>query len=186
MFKILLLMIPISFAATKVDLSRQKSEVEFFAIGKPSFLKINGTGGKLNGKLELDNNQIKGRFAVKMDDFSTGISMRDQHMKEKYLETAKFADAWIEVEKIDLPADFLKTKKVYSNVPFYGKLSLHGVEKAVKGVADVDTTKDAPTVSAEFKVLVSDYQIGIPTYMGIKVADEITIKTRMSLDLTKQ
>lgn len=186
MFKLLFLLIPVSFAAVKVDLSQQKSEVEFFAVGKPSFLKINGTGGKLNGKLELENNQIKGRFAVKLDDFSTGIAMRDQHMKEKYLETAKYADAWIEVEKIDLPSDFLKTKKIYSNVPFEGKMSLHGVEKPVKGIAEVDTNKDAPSVSTEFKVLVSDYQISVPTYMGIKVADEITIKTRMSLDLAKQ
>lgn len=179
--------IPLSWGAVqKVDLSKQTSDVEFFAVGKPSFLKINGTGGKLNGNLELDNNKVKGRFLVKMDAFTTGVSLRDQHMKEKYLETGKYAEAWLEIENVDLPVDFLKAKKVYSNVPFHGKLSLHGVEKPVKGTAEVDTSKDAPSVSTEFKVLVSDYQIAVPTYMGIKVANEVTIKTRMNLNLVKE
>jgi polyisoprenoid-binding protein YceI len=187
MFKIILLLIPMSWAAVQqVDLSQQKSDVEFFAVGKPSLLKINGTGGKLIGNLELEKNQIKGRLKVKLDEFTTGIDLRDRHMKEKYLETAKFSEAWIEVEKIDLPEDFLSVKKVYSAVPFQGKLSLHGVEKSIKGTADVDTSKDGPSVSTEFKVLVSDFKIDIPTYLGIKVADEVTIKTRMNLNLVKQ
>ncbi|MBK7889972.1 MAG: YceI family protein [Bdellovibrionales bacterium] len=77
-------------------------------------------------------------------------------------------------------------KKIYSAVPFQGKLSLHGVEKPITGIAEVDTTKDSPSVSTEFKVLVSDFKIDIPTYLGIKVADEVTIKTRMNLNLAKQ
>lgn len=186
MFKIILLLIPMSWAAVQVDLAQQKSDVEFFAIGKPSLLKINGTGGKLIGNLELDKNQVKGRLKVNLDDFTTGIDLRDRHMKEKYLETAKYSEAWIEVDKIDLPENFLTVKKVYSAVPFQGKLSLHGVEKPIKGTADVDTSKDSPSISTEFKVLVSDFKIDIPTYLGIKVADEVTIKTRMNLNLVKQ
>lgn len=186
MLKLLIFLIPTTWAAVQVDLAKQTSEVEFFAVGKPSLLKINGTGGKLVGNLELDKNQIKGRFKVKLDEFTTGIAMRDQHMKEKYLETAKFSEASLEVEKIELPENFLTEKKVYSGIPFEGKLTLHGVEKPVKGTAEIDTKKDAPSVSTEFKVLVSDFKIDIPSYLGIKVADEVTVKTRMNLNLVKQ
>ena len=49
-FKILLFLVPTTWAAVQVDLTKQTSEVEFFAVGKPSLLKINGTGGKLIGK----------------------------------------------------------------------------------------------------------------------------------------
>ncbi len=185
-FKILLFLILTTWAAVQVDLAKQTSEVEFFAVGKPSLLKINGTGGKLIGNLELDKNQIKGRFKVNLDEFTTGIALRDEHMKEKYLETKKFSEAWLEIEKIELPENFLAEKKVYSGVPFQGKLSLHGVEKSVKGTADVDTKKDIPSVSTEFKVLVSDFKIDIPSYLGIKVADEVTIKAKMNLKLAKQ
>ena len=76
MFKIILLLIPISWAAVQVDLSQQKSDVDFFATGKPSLLKINGTGGKLIGNLELDKNQVKGRLKVKLDEFTTGIDLK--------------------------------------------------------------------------------------------------------------
>ncbi len=50
-----------------LDLSKQISKVEFFAVGKPSLIKINGTGGKLTGNLEIEKNQIKGQFKVKLD-----------------------------------------------------------------------------------------------------------------------
>lgn len=186
MLKILLLLLPVSWSTVQVDLAKQESAVEFFAVGKPSLLRINGTGGKLIGNLELEKNQIKGRFKVNLDEFTTGIELRDRHMKEKYLETAKYSEAWIEIEKIELPEDFLNVKKVYSAVPFQGRMSLHGVEKPIKGVADIDTTKDLPSVSTEFKVLVSDFKIDVPTYLGIKVADEVTVKTRMNLNLVKQ
>ena len=104
MYKFLgLLLIPtLSFASVKVDLSQAPSGVEFLAVGKPSALKINGTGGKLAGTIEVDGTEIKGRILVKINDFSTGISLRDQHMKEKYLETEKFSDAWLEIKKIEL------------------------------------------------------------------------------------
>lgn len=186
MFKLLIFLIPTTWAAVQVDLAKQTSEVEFFAVGKPSLLKINGTGGKLVGNLELDKNQIKGRFQVKLDEFTTGIAMRDQHMKEKYLETGKFSEATLELMKIDLPENFLTERKVYSGIPFEGKLNLHGVEKIIKGVAAVDTKKDNLSVSTEFKVLVSDFKIEIPSYLGIKVADEVTVKARMNLNLVKQ
>lgn len=179
--------VPLSAHSTiLLDLSKQTSKVEFFAVGKPSLIKINGTGGKLTGNLEIEKNQVKGQFKVNLDEFTTGIALRDQHMKEKYLEVSKFAEATFEIEKIELPEDFLSTKKIYSNVPFEGKFSLHGVEKKLKGIAEVDTRKDNPAVATEFKVLVSDYKINIPTYLGIKVADEVTVKTTVNLNFAKQ
>ncbi len=186
MIKILLLFVPMAWSAVSVDLAQQSSQVEFLAVVKPGGIKINGTGGKLGGNLEIDKNQIKGRIAVNLNDLTTGIDRRDKDMKEKYLETAKFSDAWLEIDKIDLPEDFLTNKKNYSDVPFSGKLSLHGVEKPVSGTADVDTSKDAPSVATEFKISIAAFNIQEPKFMGIKVADEVTVKTRMNLNLVKQ
>lgn len=183
MLRHLLFFLPACWAAVQIDLSQQKTEVEFLAVGKPSLVKIHGTGAKLSGSLELDKDRIKGKVRVSLEEFTTGIALRDRHMMERYLETAKFPQATFEVEKADLPEDFLSAKKTYSGVPIQGKLSLHGVEKSVTALADVDTSLGSPYVSTEFRIRLSDYGIEIPSYLGVKVADEVTVKARMNLNM---
>ena len=171
-----------SFAAEKYNLSQQSSTVEFQAVGKPSMLKINGTGGKLIGNIEIELNHILGEFKVVLSDLTTGIELRDKHMKEKYLEVSKFPEASFNISKIALPTNFLTERKVFSAVPFEGKMKIKNMEKDIAGTADVDTTDITQIkVSTEFKTGISQYQIDIPTYLGIKVADEVIIKTSMNL-----
>jgi polyisoprenoid-binding protein YceI len=170
-----------SFAGTQYDLALQDTLVEFFAVGKPSLLKINGTGGKLRGQIEIDGNQFKGDYKVNLNDLTTGIDMRDHHMKEKYLETGKFPEASFKITKIALPVDFLKQKKAFTSVPFEGKMTIKGVEKDVNGTADIDCTSEPLIAKTEFKTQITPYGIDVPSYMGIKVADEVTIKTSMKL-----
>lgn len=171
-----------AFAAQKYDLSKQETSVEFLAVGKPSMLKINGTGAKLSGQIEVSGNQISGDCTVALNQLTTGIDLRDKHMKEKYLETAKYPEATFTISKIDLPLDFVNQKKSFSAVPFEGKMKVKNVEKEVRGLADVDTsTANLIKVSTEFKSQISSFQMDIPTYLGVKVADEVTVKTTMQL-----
>lgn len=165
----------------KYDLSQQETSVEFLAVGKPSLLKINGSGAKLIGNIEILANQVKGEFKVLLKDLTTGIELRDKHMKEKYLEVDKFPEAIFTISKIDLPTDFLIQKKLFSAVPFEGKIKIKGVDQEIKGNADVDTTGSLIIIKTEFKSQISSFHIDIPSYLGIKVADEVTIKTAMKL-----
>ena len=173
-----------SLAATvpeKYDLSKQETSVEFLAVGKPSLIKIKGDGAKLSGTIEIVENQIKGEFRVPLKDLTTGIELRDKHMKEKYLQIDKFPEAIFTISKIDLPNDFLAQKKIFSAVPFSGKINIKGVDKEIQGIADIDTTTSIVDVKTEFKAQISSFQIDIPSYVGIKIADEVTIKTTMKL-----
>ena len=182
LFAFTILLSAFSFASEKFNLSQQSSTVEFQAVGKPSMLKINGTGGKLIGNIEIELNHILGEFKVALADLTTGIELRDKHMKEKYLEVSKFPEASFTISKIALPAQFLTERKVFSAVPFEGKMKIKNTEKDIAGTADVDTTDGTQIkVSTEFKTGISQYQIDIPTNLGIKVADEVIIKTSMNL-----
>ena len=172
----------LTFSAEKFNLAQQETHVEFQATGKPSMLKINGIGGKLAGNIEIESNQIKGEFIVAVGDLTTGIDLRDKHMKEKYLEVSKFPEASFNISKIALPADFMVQRKVFSAIPFDGKIKIKNVEKDISGLADVDTTDGIVIkVSTEFKTQISQFQIDIPSYLGIKVADEVVVKTSMNL-----
>jgi polyisoprenoid-binding protein YceI len=170
-----------SLVVQKFDLSQQNTSVEFLAVGKPSLLKINGTGGKLVGQIEIDGGKISGEFKVYLNALSTGVDLRDKHMKEKYLETGKFPEATFTISKINLPNDFVAQKKLFSKVPFEGKMKIKGSEKDIQGLADVDSSGANIVAKTEFKSQLSTFQIEIPSYLGIKLADEVTILTSMSL-----
>lgn len=164
------------------DLTKAESSVAFKATGRPSALKINGQGAKLLGKVTTSEGVISGQLKVKLNDFQTGISLRDRHMKEKYLETSKFPDAILTLSKVEVPRDFLDKKLTVKDCPFEGILKIRDVERPVKGKALIDASAgNNILVETDFKIKVSDYNIDIPTYMGITVADEVDVHTKMKL-----
>ena len=80
----------VSSFATAATMNVSSTKVEFLAIGKPSAIKIRGKGEKLESKLQLAGKTLTGQFVFDLTSLNTGIDTRDEHMKEKYLETGKF------------------------------------------------------------------------------------------------
>lgn len=164
-----------------IDLATQDSKVEFFAVGKPSMLKINGTGGKIKGQIEVMSNIVKGILKVPLADLSTGIALRDEHMKKKYLETDKFPEASLQITDFKMDKDYLKVKGSQKNIPFTGKLTVHGIEKDVTGTADLESDDKVLTILAKTNTNISNHKIDLPTYLGVKVADEVAIQTELKI-----
>ena len=178
--------VSISFVANagmihKLDLAKEESKVEFTAIGKPSLLKISGIGGKAKGLMELDGSNVKGDISVEMSDMTTGISLRDTHMKEKYLEVNKFPNAVLKISDLKFEKDPYSEVFSQKNVPFKGKMNIHGIEHDVEGTADIDSSKSEISVSAKTKTTITAHQIAIPTYMGIKIADEVQVSAELKI-----
>lgn len=158
-----------------IDLSSQESKIEFLAIGKPSLIKIRGTGGTVKGKLESENGLISGDFIVPLSPVTTGIGLRDDHMKTKYLETTKYPDAELSISSLKLPEDPFQKNVSLKDVPFAGKLKIHGSEKDVNGTLDVSSAGGIINITAKTKTTISAHNIDLPSYMGIKVADDVEI-----------
>lgn len=172
-----------SKAVVKELVLTDSSKVTFLAVGKPGFLKINGEDGKATGKIIFNDKAVKGIIHVKLADFTTSITMRDKHMKEKYLEVEKYPEAILTLLKVGEIDKFYSSPNISKEVNFEGKLNLHGVEKPVSGKADINKNGNMVKFDAHFKIKVSDFNIDIPTYAGITVADEVevTIKQEASL-----
>lgn len=143
----------------------KNNSVEFNASGNPGFIRIAGSGAFLSGNVFGDNKGFSAKFSVFIDDFKTGIELRDKHLKEKYLETKKYPYAILAVEN-------LSGFKEGESFPWQGKLTLKNNTKPVNGVATVKGN----TLSAKFKISLADYpEIGIPSYLGVTVAETIEI-----------
>jgi polyisoprenoid-binding protein YceI len=157
------------------------TDVEFLAIGNPSALKIRGKAEEVDskkpieGNLVLQGDKVSGKVACALDSFDTGIAMRNHHMKEKYLETQKFPQAVLSLTQMTLPAEAKAAEFDVKNVPFKGDLTLHGVTKPVEGVATVSRKGTKVNYGFEFKLKSSDFAIATPSFMGITMADEVTV-----------
>lgn len=156
-------------------------KVSFVAVGKPAMLKIKGEGSQLNLKVDDNEGVVNGTIEFKIDSLSTGIEMRDSHMKEKYLESTKFPDAKIELKDFKLTKSTNKLDSALTNVAFKAPLTLHGVTKDVEGTYSIEPAGSLIKVHASYELKVTDFGIQIPSYMGITIADKVTVETSFAI-----
>lgn len=152
--------------------------VKFTAVGKPGFIKINGEskGKAPTGQIELADGKATGEFDFDLKHLDTGIELRNEHMKTKYLEVEKFPTAKLRIHPLQLTEKDLKSD---FKRDFVGTLTLHGVSKEINGAFDY-TAKDK-SVRAEFRILVSDFKIDIPTFKIVKVSESVDLKAEVFL-----
>lgn len=151
--------------------------VEFLAVGKPAMIKILGKGPGAKGDLEVTESALGGKLTFDLTTLDTGMKLRNEHTKDKYLEVGKFPEAQLTLDPITIAevsgsGDFTKEK-----VPFSGKLKLHGEEKPVSGTATIARKAKELSVKAEFGLKTGDFKIDTPKYMGITVADDVKVNT---------
>jgi polyisoprenoid-binding protein YceI len=182
-----LFLLPVSGAfaegstARQIDLSKENANVEFLAMVKPGSIRINGAGAKVTGTLSVLEKSLTGALLVHLEELKTGIGLRDQHMKEKFLETKKFPDAKLIISEMNLPNNPFVVSAKLTGVPFKGLLSVHGVESKVDGTADIDSTGSEVVAEVKTKTTIAAHQIEKPSYLGVKVADDIDVLAHLKL-----
>lgn len=102
---------------------------------------------------------------VPLKTLTTGMQLRDTHMKDKYLEVSKFPDAELVMGEGE-------------NGKGKGTLKIRGVTKPIEGTYKVS----GKTVSAEFKFKLSDYNITGVKHLGVGVKDEATAAVVIPLE----
>ena len=117
---------------------------------------------------------VDGSLAVDLRTLDTGISLRNDHLREKYLEVDKAAGYDTAVlSDIDLKG--LNADAPDGKGSFSGTLSLHGVKKPVAGTVEVRQVGDGRRVRASFPVNLADYSIPEPRYLGVGVKNTVQI-----------
>lgn len=162
------------------DLIKEKSPVEFEARGNPSLLSIKGLKGKGTGFLKLDGELLSGNVVVDLNDFDTEMDTRNEHMKEKYLETGKpgFHQAILKIAGIALPKDFPAKMKKLEKQTIESTLVLHGKEKKILCSADLIAEGPELNGKVQFKLKLSDFGIDIPSFAGITIEDEVAVNAQ--------
>jgi polyisoprenoid-binding protein YceI len=102
---------------------------------------------------------------VKLTNLKTGMKLRDQHAREKYLHTDKYPEA-------------ILTRAIGKGGAGKAMLKIRDVEREVRGKYKVD----GQFLKAEFPIKLSDYNITGIRYMGVGVEDEVRIQITVPLE----
>jgi polyisoprenoid-binding protein YceI len=142
------------------------AKVGFEATG-PAGLKIDGTTTDLT--VAEDGGNVV--LTVPLANLTTGIGLRDKHMKEKYLEVPKYPAAVLTV-----PRSALKLApggKVEGDVQ--GTVTLHGQSKPVTVHYDAAAAGQGFAVHGKFRINMNDFGITVPTYLGVTVKPDVDV-----------
>jgi len=115
-----------------------------------------------------------GALAVDLRTLDTGIGLRNDHLREHYLEVNK-GPAFDTAILSEIDLNGFKPDAPESKGPFTGLLSLHGVTRSVTGAVDVRHAGAGLRVKASFPVHLADYNIRKPRYLGIGVKDIVQV-----------
>jgi polyisoprenoid-binding protein YceI len=139
-----------------------------------------GRTGSIAGTLSAAPDKpaaFAGALSVDLRTLDTGIGLRDDHMRNEYLEVGKgegFASAVLsDIEVANIGANGGKGR-------FTGTLLLHGVRKPVSGQADIRREGTSVRVDAGFPVTLADYGIREPRYLGVGVKDVVQVKVSLT------
>jgi polyisoprenoid-binding protein YceI len=127
---------------------------------------------------QINNNKMSVESNLVLNDLDTGIGLRDEHMKEEFLQVKKFPTALLKIDNIILPNGFEAKPSDIKDQAFEGKLFLHGKEQKVAGTFSLN---EALELVAKFNIKLTDFGISIPNYLGVVVADTVAIDTKINL-----
>ncbi len=167
---VILLQVNICFGAKKYSFKPEKGKVSFTTKGWPNLINIKGEADGFKGVLEETmENKVSGKLSFALDKLKTGIELRDDHMKNKYLEVKTYPVAELTLKELPIPANG------DGAFDFKGLLLVHGVTKEVTGKAKIEGIDGHKKMTAEVSIKLPDFNVEIPSYKGITVAEKVDI-----------
>jgi len=186
-----------------------RDDVRF--ISKAPF-EIIGKATKTRGEVTLDNltdlmkAKIKASFEVDLASVGTGLPLRDQHMRDTYLEVAKYPKAIFTLDKVERVQVITKDAEgnshakpakglapgVPTTVAVVGTFEVHGVKRTVRipellvtYLPESDETRklrpgDLLRIEGGFTIKLGDYAIKRPQFAVMKLDEEVTISVHIT------
>ena len=159
----------------------------FFASAQDKFFTKNGRIGFVStGNIEtieanhksvtcvLDSKTGNLQFSVLMRGFEFHKALMQEHFNENYVESDKFPRSEFRGQVQNNSAiDYTKDGEYGAKVK--GKLTIHGVTKDIEADGKIAVKSGKPQVSADLKILLSDYNIKISGLHKDNINNTVTI-----------
>lgn len=121
-----------------------------------------------------------GSLAVDLRTLDTGIGLRNEHLRERYLEVSK-APGYDNAILSDIDLKGVDPVAPEGKGSFTGSLALHGVKNPVAGSVEAHKAGAGIRVKAMFPVNLSDFHIDEPSYLGVGVKSTVQVEVAFTI-----
>ncbi len=148
-----------------------------------SLEKIEATTEKATSILDMSTGALE--FSVLMKAFNFEKALMQEHFNENYMESDKYPKGVFKGTIVNLSTLDLKKDGTFP-VKIKGTLTMHGETKDVLADGSL-TIKEGALVAgkSDFKVVLEDYKIEIPSLVKDKIAREVKISVDANYTLLK-
>ncbi len=115
-----------------------------------------------------------GDLSVDLATLDTGIGLRNEHLRNKYLEVGR-GQGFDRAVLSEIRLGDADPRGFEGKTAFSGTFLLHGTTKPVAGQATIRREGKNVRVEASFPVRVSVFGIEKPQYLGVGVRDQVTV-----------
>lgn len=157
----------------------KSGHAQFFS--KSTLENFTGQSDYLVGKIDLQDSTVD--FYLDLSTLHTGVRLRDEHMREEYLETDKYPFAQF-YGKIVTP--FNPSSTDTQNVTVSGKFSIHNVSHEVKIDGKILISPKDLYIQAAWPIELQDYNITIPKVLFLKLSPMQAVSIKADLKVLKQ
>ena len=148
--------------------------VTFKTKGEPVLVSVEGKSeNPCTGTWIVEGNDTK-KSVISMDlqKLDTGISLRNKHLRETYLQTDKFPTATLtEIDATDIATPG-------ASKPFKGQLELHGKKSPISGTYELKGNQ----ITADFQLDLPEFGVERPAFMGVKIVDKVSVTVKFTAE----
>jgi len=153
-------------------------------VSKASMESFEGKTSKLEGTIDVNPSKLGDSIAVHLEvdmaSLDTGLPMRNKHMRENHLETAKYPKAIFDGAAVRGPAGAALEPDKAKTFDVEGTFTLHGVSRRLRININATYTPqpkgDRISFQTTFPVLLADYQISRPQFLFLKLAESQEVR----------
>lgn len=118
---------------------------------------------------------FSGDLTVDLRTLDTGIALRNDHLRNEYLEVGH-GDGFEQAVLSEIKLGDVDPNTFQGRTGFTATFLLHGAKRTVTGHAEIHRDGPSVRVEASFPVTLPDYGIAKPRYLGVGVKDEVEVK----------
>ncbi len=186
MKKVVLLSLALFTLGAKADpkFFTKKGKVSFDATTPTSPEMIRGNNDNALSVIDAGTGAMQ--FMISMTAFNFEKALMGEHFHENYVESEKYPKCEFKGTVTNMKDVNLSKDGTYP-VNVKGTMTLHGVTKEVSATGSL-TTKGGGIISgkSDFKILLSDFNVEIPSLVADKVAKEAKIKVDVAYEPLKK
>jgi|GWRWMinimDraft_6_1066014.scaffolds.fasta_scaffold62406_1 hypothetical protein len=145
---------------------------------KTSIEKIEAINRKALAVLDFTNNKIE--FSVLIKGFEFEKALMQEHFNENYLESDRFPKAVFkgQFDEKKIPISFADNTS--QNLQVSGNLTMHGITRPITVAAVISVKKQVISATTNFKILLSDYNIKVPSVVANNISKEIQVNINIA------